>query len=63
MPKTGYVKARSTMTPWREQEITEREAKVWKDLGILYEGDATTDDGAQKAVENAQAKAAQKVED
>ena len=48
------------MTPWKEQEITERERENWKSLGILYEGSATTDEGATKAVESAQAKAAQK---
>ena len=59
MAKPGHVMVRTTMTPWKEQEVPEREVANLKALGILYEGNATTDEGAAKAVERAQA---QKVE-
>ena len=56
MPKPGYILARNTMRPDKEQEITEGERDVWRSLGILYEGNATTDEGARRAVETAQQK-------
>lgn len=56
MPKPGYVTARSTHTPWKEQEITEGEREVWRSLGVLYEGNATTDEGATRAVVKQQEK-------
>lgn len=54
MPKPGYVEVRTTMTPWKTQEVPEREVSNLRALGILYEGAATTDEGATRAVEKAQ---------
>lgn len=57
---SGEVKVRLKMRP--DEEITLRGGETERlDLqrqGLLYEGTATTDDGARRAVETEQAKAA-----
>jgi hypothetical protein len=52
-------KIRTTMRPDQEIEVGEAEYRSLKKRGYLYEGSATTDEGARRAVESAQAKAAQ----
>lgn len=53
------VKVRLKMTPWKETVIRggQRELDELKTRGLVYEGQATTDEGAVRAVEREQAAA------
>lgn len=51
------TKVRTTMRPDREIEVDAVEYETLRRRGHLYEGTATTDEGAFRAVERAQAKA------
>lgn len=56
----GPPKVRLKLTPWKETELKggERELADLKRLGLVYEGQATTDEGAVQAVTREQNKAA-----
>lgn len=51
---TDKHKARTTMRPDDEIEVDDVELAMLKAQGVLYEGRATTDDGARRSVERQQ---------
>jgi len=48
------VKVRTTIRPEDELEVTPQEELDLERQGLLYKGNATTDEGARRAVENSQ---------
>lgn len=54
---TDNVKIRTKFRPDQEIEVSESEALDLKRMNVVYEGEATTDEGARRAVERQQAAA------
>lgn len=48
-------KVRTTIRPDEEVEVSDEEATDLRAMGLLYEGNATTDEGAVQAVARKQA--------